>query len=101
MSNKELSQAIDAIHNEFNLNDNEEQSHTFRIIAEHFTSSSLDQMMCLITGIAGLGKSHIIKAIVALFRCCGCPNNLLLSAPTGCAAILIEGYTIHALTFLP
>lgn len=28
-------------------------------------------------------------------------KNLLLSAPTGCAAILIEGHTIHALTFLP
>jgi hypothetical protein len=26
---------------------------------------------------------------------------LLLSASTGCTAILIEGYTIHALTFLP
>ncbi|KAJ7233473.1 hypothetical protein C8J57DRAFT_1382083 [Mycena rebaudengoi] len=24
----------------------------------------------------------------------------MLSAPTGCAAVLIDGYTIHALTFL-
>lgn len=54
-----------------------------------------------ITGIDGSGKSHVIKAIVALFKCCGCRENLLLSAPTGCATVLIDGYTIHALTFLP
>ncbi|KAF8136454.1 hypothetical protein EV363DRAFT_1124526, partial [Boletus edulis] len=101
MSAEELSQAIEEVHAEFNLEHNTEQSRAFRIVAEHFVSSSLDQLMCLVTGIGGSGKSHVIKAIVALFRQCGCPQNLLLSAPTGSAAILIEGYTIHALTFLP
>ncbi|KIM75669.1 hypothetical protein PILCRDRAFT_78655, partial [Piloderma croceum F 1598] len=27
--------------------------------------------------------------------------QMLLSAPTGCVAILIRGYTIHMLTFIP
>jgi len=52
-------------------------------------------------GRAGTGKSYVIKVIIELFKHCGYLDELLVSAPTGCAAILIEGYTIHALTFLP
>ncbi|KAH7904559.1 hypothetical protein BJ138DRAFT_1018984, partial [Hygrophoropsis aurantiaca] len=58
-------------------------------------------MFFFISGIGGSGKSHVIKAVVELFRQCGMPEKLMLSAPTGCSAILINGYTIHALTFLP
>ncbi|EGO28232.1 hypothetical protein SERLADRAFT_366069 [Serpula lacrymans var. lacrymans S7.9] len=54
-----------------------------------------------IAGIGGSGKSHVINAIVEFFNRCNCSNELLLSAPTGCAAVLIDGYTIHSLTFLP
>jgi hypothetical protein len=43
----------------------------------------------------------VIRAIVEMFRRCGAPEKLTLSAPTGSAAVLIDGYTIHALTFLP
>ncbi|KAF8426462.1 hypothetical protein L210DRAFT_808084, partial [Boletus edulis BED1] len=80
------------------LDNNEEQPRAFTTAAEHFINASTEQMVMLITGI---GKSHAIKAIIALFRRCGCPENLLLSAPTGSAAILIEGYAMHALTLLP
>jgi ATP-dependent DNA helicase PIF1 len=54
-----------------------------------------------VTGIGGSGKSHVIRAIVEMFHRCGAPEKLTLSAPTGSAAVLIDGYTIHALTFLP
>ncbi|KAF8438606.1 hypothetical protein L210DRAFT_831335, partial [Boletus edulis BED1] len=57
----------------------------------------MKQMLLFITGITGSGKSHVIKAIVT-FKRCGCPENILLSAPT---AVIIDGHTIHALTFLP
>ncbi|KAF8439784.1 hypothetical protein L210DRAFT_867437, partial [Boletus edulis BED1] len=101
MTKEELLSTIEKIHRDFSLEGNKEQSRAFRIVAEHFAFGSLDQMLMLITGIGGSGKSHVIRAIVALFKECGCPENLLLSAPTGCAAVLIDGYTIHALTFLP
>ncbi|KAN0088121.1 PIF1-like helicase domain containing protein, partial [Tylopilus felleus] len=83
------------------LGSNEEQSRAFRIVAEHFAFDGMKQLLLFITGIGGSGKSHVIKAIVVLFKRCGCSENLLLSAPTGSAAILIDGYTIHALIFLP
>jgi ATP-dependent DNA helicase PIF1 len=59
------------------------------------------QLLLYIGGAAGTGKSHVIRAIVELFKRCGYSEKLLVSATTGSAAVLIEGYTIHALTFLP
>jgi ATP-dependent DNA helicase PIF1 len=72
-----------------------------RIIGEHFIRGEVKQLLMFITGIGGSGKSHVIRATVELFRRCGAPEKLTLSAPTGSAAVLIDGYTIHALTFLP
>ena len=92
---------VNEIHEEFNLGSNTEQLRAFQIAAEHFITNNVDQLLMFITGMDGSGKSHVIKAIVQLFKQCGCLDELLLSAPTGCAAILINGYTIHALTFLP
>ncbi|KAG2744809.1 hypothetical protein P692DRAFT_20742698, partial [Suillus brevipes Sb2] len=86
---------------EFKLSDNTEQQMCLRIIGEHFIRGEVKQLLMFITGIGGLGKSHVIRATVELFRRCGAPEKLTLSAPTGSAAILIDGYTIHALTFLP
>ena len=101
MTKEELIVAIEEIHAEFYLDRNEEQSRAFRIAAEHFTFNTVEQLLLFITGIGGAGKSHVIKAIVAIFKHCGCAKNLLLSAPTGSAAVLINSYTIHALIFLP
>jgi hypothetical protein len=92
---------VDEIHHTFRLHQNAEQSRAFRIAAEHFMTNDLHQMLMFVTGMGSSGKSHVIKTIVELFKRCGCSHELLLSAPSGCAAILIEGYTIHALTFLP
>ncbi|KAG1793651.1 uncharacterized protein HD556DRAFT_1203703, partial [Suillus plorans] len=80
---------------------NAEQEMSFRIIREHFIADNVDQLMMFITGIGGSGKSHVIRATVKLFKRCGAPEKLTLSALTGSAAVLINGYTIHALTCLP
>jgi hypothetical protein len=101
MSKNELLSTINDVHDEYSLGRNEEQSHAFCIAAEHFAFGGLHQMLLFITAIGGSGKSHANKAIIELFKRCGCPENILLSVPTGCAAVLIDGYTIHALTFLP
>ncbi|KAF8206355.1 hypothetical protein K438DRAFT_1578096, partial [Mycena galopus ATCC 62051] len=81
--------------------DNPEQERALRIVANHFISGTDDQLLMYVGGVGGTGKSHIIEAIVELFNQCGYSERLLVSAPTGCAAVLISGYTIHALTFLP
>ena len=79
---------------------NSEQEMVIRIICEHFMSSMEEQMLCHITGAGGMGKSHVVHAIVEFFKQCGSSEQLMLSVSTGCAAILIDGYTLHSLTFL-
>ncbi|KAH7905660.1 hypothetical protein BJ138DRAFT_1017420, partial [Hygrophoropsis aurantiaca] len=92
---------VDELINEFGFDDNEEQERSFRIITDHFLDQSVQPLHMFMTGIGGSGKSYVIKALVEFFRRCGASQQLLLSAPTGSAAVLIDGYTIHALTFLP
>ncbi|KDQ65220.1 hypothetical protein JAAARDRAFT_107209, partial [Jaapia argillacea MUCL 33604] len=83
------------------IDQNPEQEQAVRIIGEHFILGDQEQLLLYISGIGGSGKSHVIRAVVEFFKRCGHSNKILLSAPTGCAAVLIDGYTIHALTFLP
>ncbi|KAJ7088873.1 hypothetical protein B0H15DRAFT_757925, partial [Mycena belliarum] len=80
---------------------NVEQLRALRIIAEHFIFGMEEQLLLYIAGVGGAGKSFVIKAVVEFFRRCGVSDSIMLSAPTGCAAVLIDGFTIHALTFLP
>ena len=61
-----------------------------------------------ITGGAGTGKSHLIKTIyyslskVLSYRCSNADSEkILLVAPTGVAAVNIEGTTIHTALGLP
>ena len=93
-------QALEDIIDEFQIRDNLEQQRAIRIIAEHFISNTEEQMLCHISGPGGTGKSYVVKAIVEFFKRCGASDELMLSASTGCAAVLIHGYTLHALTFL-
>ncbi|KAJ7902451.1 hypothetical protein B0H13DRAFT_1505382, partial [Mycena leptocephala] len=83
------------------IRDNVEQTRAIHIISEHFMFGMERQLLLYIAGVGGSGKSYIIKAVVEFFRRCGVSDTMMLSAPTGCAAVLINGFTIHALTFLP
>ncbi|KAG1878162.1 hypothetical protein F4604DRAFT_1679883 [Suillus subluteus] len=80
---------------EFKLSDNPEQEMSLRIISDHFIRGEVKQLLMFITGIRGSVPR------LKCFRRCGAPEKLTLSALTGSAAVLIDGYTIHALTFLP
>jgi ATP-dependent DNA helicase PIF1 len=86
---------------EWGLKENPEQERAVRIVGEHFVYGREDQLLMYVGGIGGSGKSYVVRAIVEMFKRCGASEKILLSAPTGCAAVLIGGYTIHALTFLP
>ncbi|TFK77671.1 hypothetical protein K466DRAFT_442517, partial [Polyporus arcularius HHB13444] len=85
---------------EYHLLDNVEQLRAFEIVAEHVCFGG-SQLRMYIGGVGGTGKSHVVKAILRLFVLLGRRNQILVSAPTGAAAILIGGYTIHSLLLLP
>ncbi|KAF8835210.1 hypothetical protein BDN67DRAFT_876138, partial [Paxillus ammoniavirescens] len=55
----------------FFLGSNPEQDRVFQIAAEYFVSSNLKQLILFVMGTRGSGKSHIIKAIMDLFKQCG------------------------------
>ncbi|KAJ7699718.1 hypothetical protein B0H16DRAFT_1349062, partial [Mycena metata] len=86
---------------DLNIGDNAEQVRAVRLVTEHFLFGMEHQLLVYIAGVGGSGKSFIVKAVLEFFRRCGVSDSMMLSAPTGCAAVLIHGYTIHALTFLP
>ena len=79
---------------------NTEQLRAFEIVAKHITHGG-PQLLMYIGGVGGTGKSHVVSAILRLFELLGMSSNILVAAPTGAAAILIGGHTIHSLTLLP
>lgn len=91
---------VDEIIDNMHLRENNEQLRAFRIVANHIQYGG-QQLLMYVAGVGVTGKSHIIHAIVKLFEHLGRRNELMLSAPTGIAAVLIGGHTIHALTMLP
>jgi len=49
----------------------------------------------LMTGPGGTGKTHVVKAVQALMQRYGCGHLIRFLAPTGSAASLIDGMTVH------
>ncbi|KLO06708.1 hypothetical protein SCHPADRAFT_837656, partial [Schizopora paradoxa] len=84
-----------------NLETNEEQQLALRILAEHFITRDSTQLLLYVSGVGGTGKSYVIKTISELMKRHNESQKLLRTAPTGCAAVLIEGHTIHSVTMLP
>ena len=85
---------------QWTLHENPEQERAFTIVAEHMLVHDPDQMLMFITGVGGSGKSHVIRAILDAFIRIDRYQEILVSAPTGSAVCLIDGYTIHALTLM-
>jgi hypothetical protein len=73
----------------------------YRIIARSFIKIHVDMgdrpepIWMLMTGPAGTGKTHIVNAVRALMAEYGDEHTLRLLAPTGSAASLINGMTVH------
>ena len=80
---------------EFNLN--EEQKRAFSIIAHHSISKYPEQLKMFLGGMAGTGKSQVIKALVEFFKQRKENYRFLCMAPTGAAAALIAGSTYHSI----
>ena len=76
------------------------QERAVRIIHIHCIKETEHQLQMYIGKPASIGRGHVIKAVVELFKKCGYSAKMFVSAPTGCADVLIDGYTIHALLVL-
>jgi energy-coupling factor transporter ATP-binding protein EcfA2 len=86
----------------FNLN--KEQWIVFNIITSHFLARYVDKnvdmqvvqpLTMLMTGPGGTGKTHMVKAVQAVMQHYGCGHLIRFLAPTGSAAVLIDGMMIH------
>lgn len=49
----------------------------------------------LMTGPGGTGKTHVVKALKDVMAHYGAAHQIRFLAPTGSAAALIDGMTIH------
>ena len=77
------------------------QRKAFDIIQAHtFGGSQDEQLLMIVIGTAGTGKSYLINAIRHLFKEHDCVPSLKITAPTGIAAANIRGSTIYSLLSL-
>ena len=86
---------INFVVKEFSLNT--EQERAFRIVANHHVNEYKDQLKMYLGGMAGTGKSQVIKALTHFFECKNASYVFMVLAPTGSAAALISGSTYHSI----
>ncbi|PPQ71220.1 hypothetical protein CVT26_010999 [Gymnopilus dilepis] len=94
-----MSATIQSVVDEMNLKGNDEQMAAFMTVARHAVDRSAEQLLMYVAGVGGTGKSHVIRSIVRLFDRLDRSHELVLGAPTGIAAVLIDGQTLHSLIF--
>jgi Helitron helicase-like domain at N-terminus/PIF1-like helicase len=92
---KEWQKTVDSVSNEFKLN--KEQERAFRIVANHACSPDSEQLKMNIAGMAGTGKTQVLKALVEFFRLKNESHRFIIVAPTGSAAALLQGSTYHSM----
>jgi hypothetical protein len=97
----EIVRAIQAITQQFNLND--DQVFAFQIIVDHTIGRSRvgSQLRMGIFSEGGTGRSRMIDAIRSWFKFCRRDQELIVTATTGSAASKISGTTAHNATAIP
>jgi ATP-dependent DNA helicase PIF1 len=74
------------------------QQKAYTLVHKHtFKSKQSQQLLMVVLGTAGTGKSFLINAIRQLFGEHDCSYNLKITAPTRIAAANIQGSTIYSL----
>lgn len=86
--------SIEGISAEYHLN--AEQERAFKMIAYHSIYESNEQLLMYIGGMAGTGKTQVIKALSSFFSQRNEGYRLISVAPTGTAAALLAGSTYHS-----
>jgi hypothetical protein len=90
---------IDETVTEFHLNT--EQERAFRIVANHATTRRSRQLKMYLGGMGGTGKSQVLKALTAFFNKRKESHRIMILAPTGTAAALLNGSTYHSALGIP
>jgi hypothetical protein len=67
------------------------------VIVPSASAGTVVPLRCKLIGEGGSGKSHVIRAITTFLRRAGRGNIFVRAAPTGVAAIGIDGSTVHSL----
>lgn len=84
---------------------NTEQRRAVEIVGSHLKSTLKGekpaQLLLLVLGEGGTGKSKVINTISTIFETLGVASTLGKAAPTGVAASHIGGSTIHSLGGIP
>ena len=94
-SNAAAQKLIDDTVLEFSLN--EAQERAFRIVANHAVEPNGEHLKMYLGGMAGTGKSQVIKALIHFFATRQESYRFMSMAPTGTAAALIGGSTYHSI----
>ena len=84
---------IDSIIREFSLN--EEQEHTFCIIANHVALNETEQLRMYIGRMGGTGKSQVLKSVMKFFVKRDESHCFMVVVLTGNAASLLGGSIYH------
>ena len=72
------------------------QHDVYDTVKAHFESGDDDPLHIIVNGTAGTGKSYLINCLRLLLG-----TSLKVAAPTGVAAFIIDGRTLHSLLHLP
>ena len=85
---------LNAVIQKFKLN--LEQERAFRIVANHATIDNPTQLKMYLGGMGGTGKSQVLKALIDFFKERNESHRIMILAPTGSAAALLNGSTYHS-----
>jgi hypothetical protein len=89
-----VQEIIDSTVEDYQLN--KEQERAFRVVANHASSRSKEQLKMYLGGMGGTGKSQVIKALTSFFEKRNEAHRMIILAPTGTAAALLGGFTYHS-----
>jgi len=90
---------IEGVVKKFELTSDQERA--FRIIANHAVTPGSEQLIMYVGGMAGTGKSQVIKALMNFLHPEMNLTDLGVLAPTGTAAALLHGSTYHSILGVP
>ena len=90
----EVNSILNDVIRSYKLNDAQERA--FRIVAHHAATINPLQLKMLLNGMAGTGKTQVIKALIEMFKRKGESHRFLVLGPTGTSAALLNGSTYHS-----
>ena len=95
LRDKKLQDIVENIQTEMSLN--AAQCRAFKIATNHIGANDSEQLRMFISGMAGTGKTAVLRAIKRYFALRNESHRFAVIVPTGSAAAMIGGSTYHSL----